>query len=104
VKLITDRPSSNYNRSGRTDKGVSALGNVRWSTDRLRAHAVVGARADADPCAQQVISVQVRSNLTPTNPIDENGAKAVIYAVTPLDTSDPRKGARVHCRVCHARA
>lgn len=65
VKLITDRPSSNYNRSGRTDKGVSALGNV--------------------------ISVQVRSNLKPANPIDENGVKAVIYADTPLDTSDPRK-------------
>jgi hypothetical protein len=45
--------------------------------------------------------VQVRSNLKPANPIDENGVKAVIYADTPLDTSDPRKGARaLHCRVC----
>lgn len=101
MKLITDRPSSNYNRSGRTDKGVSALGNVRWIGCAPRSRWC--ARADADPCAQQVISVQVRSNLTPTNPIDENGTKAVIYADTPLDTSDPRKGARTHCRLCVTR-
>lgn len=65
VRLVTDRASANYNRSGRTDKGVSALGNV--------------------------VSLLVRSNLKPAAPTDENGEKAVIYANTPLDTSGPRK-------------
>ncbi|XP_040508009.1 tRNA pseudouridine(38/39) synthase isoform X1 [Gallus gallus] len=71
TRLVDDRQTSNYHRCGRTDKGVSAFGQVRMDLQvplgmvELR----MGLLADGDePSAHcvtvQVISLDLRSNLS----------------------------------------
>ncbi|XP_027300081.1 tRNA pseudouridine(38/39) synthase isoform X1 [Anas platyrhynchos] len=73
TRLVDDRQTSNYHRCGRTDKGVSAFGQVRmdsqapvwgaWDGDSM-ALVMNGDELGAQYMAVQVISLDLRSNLS----------------------------------------
>ncbi|XP_068515299.1 tRNA pseudouridine(38/39) synthase isoform X4 [Anas acuta] len=73
TRLVDDRQTSNYHRCGRTDKGVSAFGQVRmdlqapmWGARDGDSMALVmnGDELGAQYMAVQVISLDLRSNLS----------------------------------------